>query len=438
MTKPDHTLKLNRRRLATTGAAATAGVAVGIPAWRAVAQDQATPVDNTDLSTPELDAASTPPPAAETDGPPIPEGTTLVADGLSNPRFIARGSDGTLYVTEVGVGGDEPFGVEDASGTGELDDSGTPGATPVVSTPAAVSFEETRGYTGMVSSIGLDGTRTVLVDGLASYGSGIGVQGIALGAGEVYFAIGGVAVGAGADPLPEENTIYRYSVDTGEVTTIASLGQFEVDENPDGTDINPNLYEISHAPEGNLVVVDAGGNTVYNVDIATGEFSLAGVVPDYTELTGQDLDPELGSGQAVPTGVDVTQDGTIYISPLREFWPPESPSLLTMGEDGTFTPVEQSEPFQWTVALEIGPDGNLYASELFGAMTEQGPGPGRVTRLNLADGTVETILDDVPAPHGIVFDDEGNMYVVIYSMGSAPGAPMGMVVRMDGVAAIAS
>src|SRR5690606_34240380 len=220
-------------------------------------------------------------------GPPIPEGTTLVAQGFSNPRFIARGSTGTLYVTEVGVGGDEPF----LATPGEpAEEEATPGATPVVSTPEAISFEQTRGYTGAVSAIDLDGNRTVLVEGLASYGQGIGVHGVALGPGEVYFAIGGAGVGSGEVPLPEEHTVWRYSVETGELSQIASLGEYEVDDNPHGTDVNPSLYEIASTGDGTLLVNDAGGNTVYSVDIATGEFTLAGIVPDFTTLTGQELD----------------------------------------------------------------------------------------------------------------------------------------------------
>lgn len=431
MTHPEKELKLNRRALTKTGAAVTAGAAIGLGTLRpGLAQDDATPVDNVDVvSTPEVLEESTPV-VEEPAGPPIPEGTTLVAQGFSNPRFIARGSSGTLYVTEVGVGGDEVFALTPGGDSGEA----TPGATPVVATPEAVSFEETRGYTGAVSAVDLEGNRTVLVEGLASYGQGIGLAGVALGVGEVYFAIGGAAVGLGADPLPEENTLWRYSVETGELSQIASLGQFEVENNPDGTDVNPNLYEIASTGDGTLLVNDAGGNTVYSVDLATGEFSLAGILPDFTTLTGQQLDPNLGSGQAVPTGIDIGPDGTIYVSALAEFWPEGSPVIFTWNEDGTFTPVELSGALNWIVALDIGPDGNLYASELFGPMGAEGPGPGRVTRINLADGTVEPVLENVMMPHGLTFDEEGNLYVVIYSMGSSPGQPIGMVVRADGVA----
>src|SRR5690606_27641075 len=105
-----------------------------------------------------------------------------------------------------------------------------------------------------------------------------------------------------------------------------------------------------------------GGNTVYSVNIETGEFTLLGVAPDYTGLTGEQLDPQAGSGQFVPTGLDIGVDGTIYVSALAEFWPEGSPTIVTLGADGTFTPLELSETLNWVVALEVGPDGNLYAS----------------------------------------------------------------------------
>lgn len=63
--------------------------------------------------------------------PPPPEGATVVADGLLNPRYLALGDDGTLYITENGFGGDETISPP-AVGTGELEATpdGTPEAAP--------------------------------------------------------------------------------------------------------------------------------------------------------------------------------------------------------------------------------------------------------------------------------------------------------------------
>ena len=83
---------VSRRDVGKAALAVTAGVALSAPVLKvAMAQDAATPV-------------------AEDAGmglPPLPEGATVVAEGLFNPRFIAFGDDGTLYITENGVGGDE-------------------------------------------------------------------------------------------------------------------------------------------------------------------------------------------------------------------------------------------------------------------------------------------------------------------------------------------
>lgn len=404
---------MSRRSFAKSAAAVSAGIALGVPASAAVMAQDATPVAEEGLGL-----------------PPLPEGATVVAEELWNPRFLAFGDDGTLYITENGIGGDEIVGQPEV-GTSELE--GTPGATPVAEEPAAPP--STRGYTGQITQVAPDGTQSVLVDGLASYSDGAGPVGIALGPGEVYFSIGGVAVGAGQPPLPEENTVNRFVLETGTVEQIADLSAYEVEANPDLTDVNPNLYQLAITGEGQLIVVDAGGNTIYTVDQSTGEFELAAVVPVLGELPGTENVPaEMAERQGVPTGVAVAQDGTTFVGLLSEFWPEGAPSVLTLQPDGTFNAV--AGPLMFNVGITVGPDGHVYASQLFSFVEgAQEPGPGSVVRV-YADGTIEPVVENVMMPHGVAFDANGNLYVAIYSLMSAPGFPAGQVIRIDGVAAV--
>ncbi|MDQ3540674.1 MAG: hypothetical protein M3440_08310, partial [Chloroflexota bacterium] len=78
---------IDRRTFTVATGAGVAALATGGVVGRA---QEATPVEGG-------------PPAL----PPLPEGATVVATGLFNPRYIAFADDGTMYVTEVGVGGDE-------------------------------------------------------------------------------------------------------------------------------------------------------------------------------------------------------------------------------------------------------------------------------------------------------------------------------------------
>jgi hypothetical protein len=406
---------LSRRSFAKTTAAVSAGAVLGVPAVKAVAQD-ATPV------------------GSPTEGglPPLPEGATVVAEGLWNPRFMVFGDDGTLYVTENGVGGDEVLTPPDAAATPV--DSATPVPGAAEATPESPPMPpSTRGYTGQVSSIAPDGSVTVLASGLASYSDGVGPVGITLVDGQIFFSIGGAAVGLGFPPLPEENTVNRINAETGEVETVAELGPYEEANNPDGTDVNPNLYSIATSVDNQVLVVDAGGNTVYTVDPATGEFSLVAVVPGPEEFTGAEPDPEMGPRHPVPTGITIGGDGTPFVGLLSEFWPEGAPSILALQADGTFVP--EAGPLSFNVGITYGPDGFLYASELFGFESpESEPGPGRVVRITAAGA--EPVVEGVMMPHGLAFDAEGNLYVAINSLMSGPDMPAGQVIRIDGVASV--
>lgn len=80
--------------------------------------------------------------------------------------------------------------------------------------------------------------------------------------------------------FPGENGIKAVNMDTGAVREVAALGADEGENNPDGSDVNSNLYGLDISDASEIYVADAGSNTLYKVDAATGEFKLFAVVPN--------------------------------------------------------------------------------------------------------------------------------------------------------------
>lgn len=361
--------------------------------------------------------------------PPLPDGATIVAEGLWNPRFLAFADDGTLYVTESGIGGDMPF----VFGGPPADEGATPMAEgPAEATPVAeepVEGGSNRGYTGQVTAIAPDGSTSVVASGLASYSDGVGPSGITVHDGVVFFNVGGAAVHAGFEPLEGENALHRIDPDTGEITIIAEFNTTEIENNWDGTDINPNMYGLaSGRNDGRLTAADAGANTIYSVDPETGAIQVRSVVPNLAELV-----PDVGFEErhAVPTDV-VYHNGALHATLLSEFWPEDGPSVVSISGDGDFAtlaPVAFGRSF--VTGAASGPDGNLYIVQLFDN-PEAAP-VGTVFRV-LGDATVEPVVEGLVMPHGIVFDGDGNLYVTVFVLMSGPDMPAGAVVRIEGVA----
>lgn len=274
--------------------------------------------------------------------PPLPEGATPIAQGLWNPGDITLGPDGSIYIGETGVSG--------GGSEGPVMATPLPNGTPVTSAPPLVPPQ--------ISLVAPDGTQVVLTDKIG--GVGVGIKGD-----EVYVSTGGGSVGSGFAPLPQENTVSAFNLSTKDVKVIASLGPYEVEHNPDGLDVNPNLYGLAVAESGTLYVADAGGNTIYTVDPATGEFALFAVVPNLTDLTGatptaEELAMQPGPRQPVPTGLVVNADGTVTVCLLGESW--DGPSLLTFTADGSSYTAEAVR-IPMIVSITRGPDGLLYACQ---------------------------------------------------------------------------
>lgn len=387
---------LSRRDLIVRSMAFAAVAGVAVPLRGAFAQD----------ASPEAS------PAEGGGMPPLPEGATVVGQGLWNPGDLTMGADGTIYIAEGGVFGGGTEGP--AMATPGADGSPVPAAPPLVPP--------------QVSAIAPDGTQAVLTT--ETGGVGIGYHGD-----EVFVSTGGGSVGSGFAPLPIENTVSAVNIQSGAVRQVASLGPYEVENNPDGTDVNPNLYGLGIAADGTIYCADAGGNTIYKIAPDTGEFTLFAVVPNLTDLTGatptaeeQAMQP--GPRQPVPTSVAIAADGTITVVLLSESW--NGPSILDYQADGTYTP--RATQLSMIVNAAYGPDGLLYCSQLTADFSGEMPAPGAIFRID-ADGTATPVVEGLFFPHGIVFSPEsGNLFVATNSIISGPDAPLGMVLRFDKVA----
>ncbi|CAN5571107.1 hypothetical protein BH09CHL1_BH09CHL1_19120 [soil metagenome] len=339
--------------------------------------------------------------------PPIPAGAVVVAEGLWNPQNLAFGDDGTLYIVEQGVVG----------GGTEAPVAATPnadGSLPAAALPV---------LPGQISKVGPDGAFSVVAAGFG------GEVGITFQAGKLFVSRGGGSTGSGLAPNAFENTVSVIDLATGALTELASLGQYEVDNNPDGTDVNPNLYGNAIDADGLLYQADAGGNTIYTINTTTGEFALFAVIPNLESLTMASPVPVEQSRQPVPTGIVIDADGLIHVSLLSEGW--SGPSLLTYTPDGEYT--AGPGPLATVVNIAQGPDGLIYASQLSDNLMQEQPALGSIKRIT-ADGAIETVVEGLFFPHGIAFDATGAIYITVNSIISGPDMPMGQVIKIDGIA----
>jgi hypothetical protein len=206
----------------------------------------------------------------------------VVMSGLDNPRGMALGPEGALYVAEAGRGGNGPCQV-------------------IVPPDGPACF----GSTGAVSRL-WKGRQTRVATGLPSVatatGQANGPNDISLlGRGGAF-----VAIGSGGDPALRPNwgpggelfgTLIQVSA-SGHWRVAADIAQYEASSNPDRGVVDSNAFGVLALP-GERLVTDAGGNALLSVK-ANGDVSTVAVFPARSSGRGTD---------AVPTGVVVGPDG---------------------------------------------------------------------------------------------------------------------------------
>ena len=337
-----------------------------------------------------------------------PPTVTTVVSGLDNPRDLAFGPDGSLYVAEAGHGGPECFG------------GGEEGTTCVGFTSQISKIDIGGGtfapiVTGFVSTAGDDGSFATGIDGVSVSRSG---------------SIFGIETGS-ADSVPDSipgvssSTIQRAKAELGRllvdppgrVSIVADVGDRDFEWSAGNANLVPgqfpdaNPYGVFALNDGEVWVVDAGANTLDRVQIGPGgrwnSIGIAAFVPNPP------------SSDSVPTCVDRGPDGALYIGILTGGGNVPGASIVYR-----YTP--QSGLTQWATGLTavtgcgFAPNGTFYAVEFSTlGLDNAAPGTGALVAVPPHSISPTLIAGGFSFPGGFAAGPDGSLYFSNWSIAPA-------------------
>lgn len=317
---------------------------------------------------------------------------TVLMSGLNNPRGLALGSDGTLYVTEAGAA-----------------------FTPTSSTPSVIirGSPNFYGTTGSISSL-QNGAQSTIVSGLPmlynpANGEVTGAHGIGVNAaGDLYFTIGlGTDPAARTGPLANLAQLMRLPAGGGAAQAVADLGAFELANNPAGGPLDSNPFQLA-LTAGGVVLADAGANAILNVTTA-GATSLLTTLPALPS-----------GGDAVPTGVTLGLDGAWYFSQLTGFPFPVGGSSVYRLSGGVLSAIATG--FTNAIDLETGPNGKLYVLEHAHNGLLSGNPTGGLWEVDPTTGAKSLLLTTgLVSPTALAIGGDGTFYIANQGTGTGVG-----------------
>ena len=321
--------------------------------------------------------------------------TRVVMSGLDNPRGLAIGPLGALYVAEAGRGGAGPC-----------------------FTPPIRGGLMCYGPTGAISRLWF-GKQTRIQSGLPSYanvatGEAAGPHDLALGLTGLVFSVGWAGEGLPRSVLPgvgeQFGHLYRLPL-IGSPRSFADLTGYEFLTNPDHGILDSNPYGLL-SELGSTIAADAGGNSLLRVR-ANGDISTLATFP--SRSSGRSTD-------SVPTAVaawprwDWDGDDSAGDTNGRAYYVSELTGVpFALGAANIYRVVPGQAPtvaysgFTTVIDLAFGPDGSLYVLE-----HSTGPvffaQPGRLLKI-APNGTRSTVIDGLVRPTSVAVSRNGAIYV---------------------------
>jgi len=372
-------------------------------------------------------------------------GAVSVMSGLDNPRGMAFGPDGALFVAEAGRGPANHSCFDDSTQA----DCTCPTCF-VDPTPDEIQQHTclTRaggqrvcsGGTGAISRL-WRGVQERVVTGLPSIANAAGrAEGpnsvSMLGLGNSYISVGLEAAPDQMERLRDGlgsafGRVVRVVLPSGNGRFVADLVAYENTFNPEPRIFDSNPFGVLAVPGGALVV-DAGGNDLLRFDNNTGGLSTLAILRN---------DPSVSvDGDQVPTAITTGPDGTLYLGQLTGAPFPDGAAKVYRFLPGSL-PDQALVPvctgFKAIISLAFDGAGNLYVLQhSSGSMALMGDGAIYRIAASAVDGSLDCTRDTnatriaadirLVRPTSILVGADGFLYVT--NDGLMPG--QGEVLRV--------